>query len=206
VPKTEGGEGKGPRDPDARVGVKGIKRIKSRDGKLVEIPKYIYGYKNHYSVNSELGLITSLKVTDASRYDGHLFKDLMQNDLKMKVAKPEKTIYTADKGYDDGENNAWLNQNKLKDAIFYRGMKKIKEAKVKFSMYTSQEEFTQAAEKRYVVERVNGDVKAHHGLGTARYIGMAKMEIQSYITAIVHNLKILVKSINGIGLRTGARF
>ncbi len=205
-PKKEGGEGKRPRDPDARVGVKGVKRIKSRDGKLVEIPKYIYGYKNHYSVNSELGLITSLKVTDASRYDGHLFKDLMQNDLKIKVAKPEKTIYTADKGYDDGENNAWLNQNKLKDAIFYRGMKKIKDAKVKFSMYTSQEEFMQAAEKRYIVERVNGDVKAHHGLGTARYIGMAKMEIQSYITAIVHNLKILVKSINGIGLRTGARF
>ena len=205
-PKKDGGEGKAPRDPDSKVGVKGSKKIKTKDGKFVEIPKYIYGYKNHYSVNSELGLITSLKVTDASRYDGHFFKELMENDLKLKIAKPEETIFTADKGYDDGENNAWLNQNKLKDAIFYRGMGKIKEAKVRFTTYTNQEEFMNGATKRYVVERVNGDVKAHHGLGQARYIGMAKMEIQSYLTAIAHNLKILVKSIYGFGLRTGARF
>jgi transposase, IS5 family len=205
-PKKDGGEGKGPRDPDAKVGVKGVKKIKAKDGKLVEILKYIYGYKNHYSVNSELGLITSLKVTDASRYDGHLFKELMEKDLKIKVAKPKETIYTADKGYDDGENNAWLNQHQLKDAIFYRGMKKIKDAKVRFTTYTSQEDFINGATKRHVVERVNGDVKAHHGLGQARYIGMLKMEIQSYLTAIIHNLKTLVKSIYGFGLRTSSRF
>jgi len=204
--KKEGGEDKPPRDPDAKTGVKGIKTIKTNDGKNAKIPKYIYGYKNHFSVNSELGLITSLRVTDASRYDGHFFKSLMENDLKLGVAKKFETIYSADKGYDDGENNAWLNQNKLKDAIFYRGMKNIKDAKVKFSTYTSQKEFEEGIRKRYIVERTNGDVKRHHGLGNARYLGIAKMEIQSYLTAIVHNLKILVKSVYGVGLRTHARF
>jgi len=205
-PKKDGGQGKPPRDPDARSGVKGIESKTTADGQKVKMNKYIYGYKNHISVNTEHGLITGLKVTGAHRPDCLEFRDLMLHDVKMGIAIKEETIYTADKGYIDGENNEWLNQEHLKDAIFYKGMKKIKDAKVQFTTYTTQEDFQEGIEKRYVVERTNGILKKHGGLGRARYLGIEKMEIQSYLTAIVFNLKTLVKVIYGVGFRANARF
>jgi len=205
-PKKDGGENKPPRDPGAQIGVKGVGAAGATKGQIVQIPKYIYGYKNHLSVNSEYGLVASLKVTGAGACDGHHFGELMDHDLKIGVAKSGESIYTADKGYRDGENSAWLNQNKLGDAIFYMGMKKIKDAKVKFPMYTSQEEFQEGAEKRYVVERTDGCVRKRGWLGRAKYVGLLGMEIQSYLTAIVFNLKTLVKAVYGTSLRAGARF
>jgi len=206
-PIKDGGEGKPPRDPDARTSVKRIETKITPQKTKVKVNKYIYGHKNHLSVNSEYGLITSIKVTHAGRHDGHLFEELMKHDLEIGVAKRGETIFTADKGYEDGENSEWLNQNQLKDAIFYKGMaKKIKEATVKHPVYTSQEEFQEGAQKRYIVERTNGALKKHGGLGLARYLGLEKMEIQSYLTAIVFNLKTLVKIIHGVTFRANARF
>lgn len=204
-PKSSGGSGKKPRDPDAKTGVKGFKSVKTKEGEKVQIPKYIYGFKNHLSVNTKTNMVTSLEVTDASKYDGHYFKPLLEKDLQTGISKMKKTTYTADKGYEDGENNAWLNKYQLKDAIFYKGMGKIKEAKVKFFKYTSQKEFSEGATERYAVERVNGSLKKHGGLDRARYLGLKKMKIQTYLTTIVHNLKTLSRLLFGIYFRSPAR-
>lgn len=204
-PKIDNGEGKPPRDPDASFGAKGSKIVKDENGKKVKIIKWIHGYKNHLSVNAETNMITALEVTTASKYDGHYLKPLLDEDIKIGITKKGETTYTADKGYEDGENNAWLNQYRLKDAIFYKGMGKIKEAKVKFSLFTTQEEFSKGIQQRYTVERVNGSLKKHGGLGRCRYLGLEKMKFQSYLTAIVHNLKTFVRLAYGVYFRTPAK-
>lgn len=81
--KDEGRQkkGKGPRDPDARWGVKGKKVVKDEAGKKQEQREYFFGYKTHVSLNAETGLITSLKVTTDSAYDGHELPDLVKGDL-----------------------------------------------------------------------------------------------------------------------------
>lgn len=202
--KESVGEGKNSRDPDAKTGVKRMKTVKIEDNgseKKVTMPDYIYGYKNHLSVNAETNMITGYIVTDASKYDGHYFHPLVQNDLLGGVATPEKTLYTADRGYDDGENHAWLFSYKLKNGIIYKGID-WKNPVAKWDEITTTEEFCAGKKKRYIVERVNGCLKKHHGLGRCRYLGLAKMEFQTFFSCLAHNLKTLVRLTAGIGFRT----
>jgi transposase len=51
-PLSEDGEGKPPRDPDARWGVKKIKKVKTVNGERVEIKDSYFGYKSHFSGNA----------------------------------------------------------------------------------------------------------------------------------------------------------
>lgn len=66
-------DGKGPRDPDAKWGVKGKQKVKDQNGHDVDQIKYFYGYKGHVSMNAGINLITSLEVTSGDVYDGHHF-------------------------------------------------------------------------------------------------------------------------------------
>lgn len=50
-------------------------------------------------------------------------------------------------------------------------------------------EFKELYKQRSAVERVNSEAKRQHGLTRARYRGLRKVAIQSYMTAIVINLK-----------------
>lgn len=68
--------------------------------------------------------------------------------------------------------------------------------------HTNQlDEFETGLQQRYVVERINGSLKQYHGLNRARYLGLAKMKLQTGLTCLAHNLKTLVKLWTGIGLR-----
>src|SRR5688572_7233639 len=78
-------KGKGPRDPDARWGAKGKKVVKDENGKKHEQTEYFYGFKAHVSLNADTGLITSLKVTPGSAYDGHELPDLVKQDIAQGV-------------------------------------------------------------------------------------------------------------------------
>lgn len=198
---SEGGKGKKPRDPDAKYGVKKTKKVKTTKGEKVEITEGYVGYKSHLSVSADSNLITSYLVTTMAKYDGHFFEPLMKDDLKKGVAKRGKTIYAADRGYDDGENHAWLESKKLKDAICLKGIKEGESPVARWIKYTSQEEFDVGRKKRYTVERVNGSMKKDHGLRRARYLGIKKMALQTGLTALAHNLKTLVKLWTGIPLR-----
>ncbi|MDY6874156.1 MAG: transposase, partial [Chloroflexota bacterium] len=106
--------GKGPHDPDAKWEVKGKKKVKNQKGQTVDQVKYFYGYKGHVSMNAESKLITSLEVTSGEAYDGHHFCSLVDQDLAQKL--PVHT-YTADRGYDDGNNHFYLEQHQLQSAI-----------------------------------------------------------------------------------------
>jgi hypothetical protein len=53
-------------------------------------------------MNSESGIITSLKVTSGEAYDGHHFCSLVDHDLEQGL--PVDT-YAGDKGYDDSNNH-----------------------------------------------------------------------------------------------------
>lgn len=198
---SDGGEGKKPRDPDAKYGVKKTKKVTTTKGEKVEITEGYVGYKSHFSVSAISNLITSYLVTTMAGYDGHFFEPLMKDDLKKGVAKKEKTTYTADRGYDDGENHVWLETGKFKDGICLKGFKKGEKPVARWTRYTTQEEFDAGRKKRFTVERVNGSVKKDHRLGHARYLGIRKMALQTGLTALAHNLKTLVKLWTQVPLR-----
>ena len=107
-------KGKGPRDPDARWGVKGKKIVRNEAGEKHELKEYFYGYKSHVSLNAESGLITSLKVTPGSAYGGHHLPDLVKQDMAQGIGAK---VYAGDKGYDDGENHEFLKEKGLKSAL-----------------------------------------------------------------------------------------
>lgn len=206
---SEGGEGKSPRDPDAKWGVKRTHETKTTTGEKIKVNESYFAYKSHLSTNTETNLVTSYMVTPMNEYDGKYFEPLMRDDLRKGVAKRYQTIYTADRAYDDGENHAWLNQERLKDAIALKYVKESekmpeRKTKARWTMFTTQQEFEAGLSERYAVERINGSLKRHHTLGRARYLGLSKMRIQTALSCMAHNLKTLVRLWTGIGLRMPA--
>jgi len=146
---SEGGKGQKPRDPDAKYGVKKTKKVKTTKGQIVEITEGYVGYKSHLSVSAETNLITSYLVTTMAAYDGHYFAPLMKDDLKKGVAKRVETTYTADRGYDDGENHAWLETEKFKNSICLKGFKKGEKPLARWTKHTTQEEFNAGRKENF---------------------------------------------------------
>jgi len=107
-------KGDGPRDADARWGVKHQRKVKNSEGKEEKQAEYFYGYKAHVSMNAETNLITSVEVTSGEVYDGDHFCNLVEQDLEKGI--PVKT-YTADKAYDDGDNHYYLEIKGMQSAI-----------------------------------------------------------------------------------------
>ena len=190
-----------PRDPDARWGAKHKRKVKTEDGKELEQTEYFFGYKAHVSLNAQSGLITSLEVTLGDAYDGHHFCSLVNNDLKQKL--PVDT-YAADKGYDDGENHFYLEQHGLHSAICLkrtRTEKKDDNKKVwQELIHTPQ--YQRGLKERYKIEQKFGEAKRGHGFDHCRYLGIFHYALQSFFTAMVLNLKRMVKVLTGVGFKT----
>jgi transposase, IS5 family len=198
-------DGKGPRDPDAKWGVKGNQKAKDQNGQDVDQVKYFYGYKGHVSMNAESNLITSLEVTSGEAYDGHHFCSLVDQDMAQNI--PADT-YSADRGYDDGNNHFYLEHLNLQSAICLKDIRtKKKDANKEVWLEMIQSPAYQDGRKeRYKIERKFGEAKQGHGLGRCRYIGLLKFGIQAYFTAIILNLKRMVKLLTGVGLKTNRVF
>jgi len=195
--------GKGPRDPDARWGVKHKRKVKTEDGKEEEQVQYFYGYKAHVSLNAENGLMTSLETTSGEVYDGHHFTSLVDHDLKQGM--PVET-YTADKAYDDGENHYNLEVRGLYSAIClkkYRTEKKDANKQVWLNLRQTAQ-YQQGLKERYKIERKFGEAKQGHGFGRCRYLGGLGFAVQAFFTAIMLNLKRMVKLLTGVGFKTPA--
>jgi len=109
--------GEDPHDPDARWGVKHKRKVKTEHGKEEEQTEYFFGYKAHVSMNAENGLITSLETSSGEAYDGYYFCPLVDQDLAQQL--PVET-YAGDKGYDDGDNQYYLELNGLHSALSLR--------------------------------------------------------------------------------------
>ena len=194
-------DGKGPHDPDAKWGVKGSQKAKDQNGQDVDQVKYFYGYKGHVSMNAESNLITSLEVTSGEAYDGHHFCSLVDQDMALDI--PAET-YTADRGYDDGNNHFYLQHLNLQSAICLKDIRtKKKDANKQIWLEIIQSPAYKAGLKeRYKIERKFGEAKQGHGLGRCRYLGLLRFGIQMFFTAIVLNLKRMVKLLTGVGLKT----
>lgn len=196
-------KGKGPHDPDARWGVKHTRKVKTPEGKEVEQIEYFFGYKSHVSLNAESGLITSLEVTSGEAWDGHHFCSLAAHDQQQKL--PVNT-YAADKGYDDGNNHFYLELKGLHSAIHLKDnrLDKKDDNKEIWVNLVKTPQYQQGLKERYKIERKFGEGKQSHGLGRCRYVGKTKFAIQAFFTAIVLNLKRMVKLLTGIGFKTPA--
>lgn len=193
--------GKDPRDPDAKRGVKGKQKAKDQNGQEVVQVKSFFGYKGHVSMNAESNLITSLEVTSGEAYDGHHFCSLVDQDMAQHI--PADT-YTADRGYDDGNNHFYLQFHNLHSAICLKDIrtkKKNTNKEVWLEMIQTPA-YREGRKERYKIERKFGEAKQGHGLGRCRYIGLLKFGIQAYFTAIILNLKRIVKLLTGVGLKT----
>ena len=193
-------KGKGPRDPDAQWGVKHKHKVKTEEGKDAEQIQYFYGYKAHVSLNAENGLITSLETSSGEVYDGHHFCSLVDHDLEQKL--PLET-YTADKGYDDGSNHYYLELHQLHSAIRLKKTRTHKKDKNKQVWLDLEQtpQYQQGLKERYKIERKFGEAKQGHGLGRCRYLGEAGFTVQAFLTAIVLNLKRIIKLMTGVGFK-----
>ena len=196
--------GKRPRDPDARWGVKGKKVVRNEHGEKEEQREYFYGYKSHVSLNAETGLITSLEVSSGEAYDGHYLKSLVEQELKQGLPVE---VYAGDRGYDDGENHEFLWQRGLKSALRLKGTRTQKRDPNKgpWLKLLEDPDYQAGLKERYKVERKFGEAKLCHGFRRCRYLGLARYWIQSCLTAMVLNLKGLVKLLYGVSFRNQGR-
>ena len=194
-------DGKGPRDPDAEWGAKGSQKVKDKNGQAVKQVKCFFGYKGHVSMNAESNIITSLKVSSGEVYDGHHFRSLADQDQAQNIPSD---IYSADKGDDDLNNHLYLQQLNLQSAICLKDIRtRKKDANNEVWLEMIQSPAYKARRKeRYKIERKFGEAKQEHGLGRCRYLGLLRFGVQAYLTAIVLNLKRMVKLLMGVGLKT----
>jgi IS5 family transposase len=192
-------EGKPPRDDGARWGGK-RKRRQGKKGQSSTETEYFYGYKMHNSLNAEAEMVTSIVVTGANGHDGKQFPELVRKDGELGLPVE---VYSADRGYDDGENHFLLETLGLKSAIHlnrYRTEKKDGNKEIWVAMKES-EAYQAGQAERYKIERKYGEAKEYHGLRRCRYLGWIRYAIQAYLTAIALNLKRMVRALTGVSLK-----
>jgi len=202
--KRQEKEGKSPRDPSARWGVKHTRRVKNQQGKVIEQKEYFHGYKAHVSFNSESELITSMTFTPGNGYDGHQLPGLLEKDLAQGIPI---NIVAGDRAFDDSDNHYLLACKGIHSAIClnaYRTGKKDPSKGVWLALQRSPE-YKAGLKERYKVERKFGEAKTGHGLAHCRYIGLVRYAIQGFMTAIVLNLKRMVKLLTGVYFKGRAR-
>ena len=193
--------GEEPHDPGAKWGVKHKRKVKTEDGKEVEQAEYFFGYKAHVSLNAENGLITSLETSSGSDYDGHHFCSLVDRDLQQRLPVD---IYTADKGYDDGNNHYYLDLRGLYSAIRLQRTRtgKKDDSRQPWLDLLKTPQYHEGLQERYKIERKFGEATQGHGFGRCRYLGSLGFAVQAFLTAIMLNLKRLVKLLTGVGFKT----
>ena len=184
-------KGETPRDADAAWGVKHTKTMRDPQGNTVKQTEYFFGYKQHVSLNAATGLITSVTHTSGNSYDGHQLPTLVKSDLAQGI--PVKTV-TADRGYDDGENHTYLQDNGIYSAIRlndYRTNKKDANKAIWIALKQSPE-YRAGLKERYKVEPKFGESKEQHGFRRCRYLGLLRFAVQGFLTVLTMNLKRLV--------------
>lgn len=193
---------KTPRDPDASWGCKGNETRISTEGKKVRIPKYFYGFKAHLTAETSQGLITGFHVTPGNIADIDGGDELIHKAMT-DADRSGLKVLLADKGYGCP---VWINLLEKYTGIMTafslpETMKTKGIHRKKWQGYSQDEGRNAFKRNRYIIERVNGSLKKHHGFDRARYLGLAKMHLQTAMSAIAHNLKIIMRLIAGISFR-----
>jgi IS5 family transposase len=109
----------------------------------------------------------------------------------------------ADRGYDDGENHYFLEQEGIKLAIRLKTCRTEKKDKNKegWIKLAESREYREGLRERYKIERKFGEMKKWHGFGRCRYLGLARHGVQLFLTSIAVNLKRMVKLLTGVSFR-----
>ena len=192
------------RDRGARWGVKHSRRCRNEEGKVVTQVEYFYGFKMHMSMNALAQMITSVMVTGGNAHDGKQFAQLVERDEALGL--PVET-YAGDRGYDGGENHYLLEMMGLNSAIRlndHRTQKKDKNKEVWLDLLQS-EAYQDGQQRRYMIERKFGEGKGNHGLRRCRYLGWTRYALQAYLTAMVLNLKRVVRLLTGTPFKGRSR-
>ena len=154
------GAGKPPRDGDAKWGSKGKRKVKEPDGKVRVENKYFYGYKQHLSLNAENHLVTAVVHTTGEAPDGKQLRRLVEGD---EAAGVRGEVYAGDKGYDDGDNHAYLEHTGRQSALAlnaYRTAKKDKN-KQKWLELCESQGYRVGQRERYKVEQKIAEGRRH---------------------------------------------
>ena len=132
--------------------------------------KSFYGYKAHKVEDADSEFIVKVKTTPGNEPDGNQLPALIDGHAGEA---------TGDKAYDSKSNHAHLAEMGVTSGISRRQRRPGRPRN--------------SRRERPKIERKFSEGKNRHGLDKARYWGLAKVSIQSFMTAIVLNLKRLVK-------------
>jgi IS5 family transposase len=178
--------------------VKGERVVRDTRGVRVVRKEYFYGYKMDTSLNAEAEMITSVVVTAGNAPDNKPFAQLVARDRAQGLAVE---IYAGDRGYDDTENHYWLASLGLHSAIRLQRTGKRDGNKEVWEALPATPQYQAGQKERYQIARKDGEAKAYHGLRRCRYVGWLRGTLQAYLTALVLNLKRLVRWLTGVPFR-----
>jgi transposase, IS5 family len=133
-----------------------------------------YGYKAHMSTDGCHQLIYRTKVTPANVDDSRVFEELIDPDTRAAYA---------DKAYDSNANKAWLAAHGIANGILKKGAHHIK--------LTEDDQVRNArkTKRRCHIERVFAHLKKWQHYRRARYLGLAKNQLEFTLKAVAYNLK-----------------
>lgn len=193
-----------PRDPDASWGCKGHETKTTTTGEKVQIPKYFLGYKAHLTAEALHGFITGIHTTGGhvADIDGG---DVLLHRVMTEAERNNITVLIADKGYGCP---VWINLLEKHTGIMTafslpETMTKRGEHQKKWVAYAHKDEGRRCFRRdRYVIERVNGDLKDRHGLRRCRYLGGIKYHLQTVMVSMAHNAKFAVRILTGARMKS----
>lgn len=192
-----------PRDPDASWGCKGNETRTAVGGTKVKIPKYFLGYKSHLIAEVANGFVTGIHVTpgNVADIDGG---DWLVHRLLTDAERSGIDVLLADKGY---ACPVWMNLLQKYTGIMTafsipRSMTEKGDHMEKWLAYKNDEGLNAFRRDRYVIERVNADVKDNHSLRRCRYLGLTKYHLQAVMSSACHNAKLAMRILTGARLRT----
>ena len=197
-------QGKGPRDPDARVVHKGKRSVVEPDGKRAQKDIRYNGYKAHVSVNAETGIITTVHCTRGNAADNKAFPTVFDHDRGLSLPT---NMYGGDRAYDDTNIFEYLEQAGMRSGICLRHIRTSKKDgnKERWVELLSSDDYQRAVALRYRVEQPFGWAKHKHGFERCRYIGLARYRVQALLTFLVTNCKRIVKLLTGLTFRSLAK-
>jgi len=191
-----------PRDPDATWGCKGNETKKTTDGIKVKIPKYFLGFKAHLTAEVANGFVTGIHTTP-----GHIADidggDVLIHRVLTDQERKDLHVLLADKGYGCP---VWVNLLEKHTGIMTafslpKTMTEKGEHQEKWRAYKTDEGRNAFKRERYIIERVNADVKDNHSLRRCRYLGLMKYHLQTVMAAVVHNVKLAMRILTGTRLK-----
>jgi transposase, IS5 family len=140
-----------------------------------------YGYKAHVCSDAEHHLIQSTTISTASLYDGLVFEQIVPEDTK---------IVYGDKAYDTKANQAWLRERGIKSGLLKKPAHHIKLSRKDVKLNTEK-----GLVRRHI-ERVFAHLKMWQHYRRARYLGLAKNQLELTLKAVAYNLKRLARIID----------